>query len=96
MLLPSLMGSSPSPRMPTVTMPFMGTHIADSLPPELLQYWRIGLVIPGAFAVALPLLLGAQHGLVVRGAHYNAVLVGQYGLSLSSSLKALPHMAGHR
>ncbi len=44
--------------------------------PELIDAHRIGGVIPRAIAW-LPLLLGAHHRLLVRGAHHNAIFVRQ-------------------
>ena len=52
----------------------------DAFFPELAQHLGVLRVIPGACAVALPFLLGAQHRLVMRGAHHDAVLVGDLGI----------------
>ena len=51
----------------------------DAFCPELAQHFGILGVVPGTLAVALPFLLGAQHGLVMGGAHDDAPLVGHFG-----------------
>ena len=48
-----------------------------ALRPELTENCGIGRVVPGSGAVPLPLLLRAQHRLVVRGPHHDAIFVGQ-------------------
>ena len=48
-----------------------------TLRPELAENFGIGRVVPGSSAVTLPLLLRAQHRLVVRGPHHDAIFVGQ-------------------
>ena len=47
---------------------------------NLLQRLGVGRVVPRAGAVPLPFLLRAQHRLVMRGAHDDAVLVGELGV----------------
>ena len=55
----------------------VGRVTTDALVPEGAQDLSVGRVVPRPAAMALPLLLRAQHGLVVRSTHHDAVLVGQ-------------------
>ena len=52
----------------------------DAILPELAQHVGILPVVPRPLAVALPFLLGAQHGLVMRSAHYDTPFVGDPGI----------------
>ena len=47
---------------------------------NLSSVFGVCRVVPRACAVAFPLLLRAQHGLVMRGAHDDAVFVCQLGI----------------
>ena len=49
----------------------------NPLLPEFLQDIGVFRIIPWAFSVPLPLLLRAQHRLMMRGAHDDAVFVGE-------------------
>src|SRR5690606_23636426 len=45
--------------------------------PELINTVTVGGVLPRAFAVAVPLFVGAHHRLMMAGAHHYAHFVGQ-------------------
>ena len=53
------------------------SHVANAVRPERAQRRIVALIVPFAFAIALPFLLRAHHRLVVRRAHHDPVVVGQ-------------------
>ena len=50
----------------------------DALFPECIEVLGIGCIVPGPIAMPLPFLLRAQHRLVVRGAHHDAIFVSEF------------------
>ena len=57
-------------------------RVAQALGPERAQGVGVAAVVPRTLAVADPLLVGAHHRLVVRGAHHDAHGVGQLAVAL--------------
>ena len=59
---------------------FVVVHVDDAFCPETVQHRCIRLVVPGTGAISFPFLLGPEHGLVVGGAHDDAIFGCEDGI----------------
>src|SRR6185437_4151643 len=64
----------------------------NSILPESIEVCRVRRVIPRTHTVALPFLKGAHHGLVMRSAHDDTVLIRQLSVQRVVLIeRAVPH-----